>query len=202
MEFVSRSALPLAVGGFRMMLDRCTLVLLLLESTCNRENLLRSFPAAAGNYHRNDATCFVVKLRGKSTLDTHANVPKLAATHLSHGTDFMPTISIDGVGDFQVPAGKRLVNALTDECGQDQLHACGGMARCTTCRVKFLAGEPDAFRPAEEQVLAAKGLAGQPGIRLSCQILCDNDMSVQIISRLAGSGRKDAGARPADVVQP
>jgi len=39
-------------------------------------------------------------------------------------------------------------------------------------------------------------------VRLSCQILCDHDMVVRAISRLAGSGRKDAGMRPADTIQP
>ena len=47
--------------------------------------------------------------------------------------------------------------------------------------------------------LSARGLTG---VRLSCQILCDHDMSVRAISRLAGSGRKDAGARPTPEIQP
>ena len=54
----------------------------------------------------------------------------------------MPTLTVEGVGAFEVPAGKRLVNALVDECGVDQLHACGGHARCTTCKVEFVEGEP------------------------------------------------------------
>ena len=89
-----------------------------------------------------------------------------------------------------MPVNKRLVLALEDECGVDQLHACGGNARCTTCRVEFVAGEPDAMTEAEKQVLAARGLTG---VRLSCQIACDHDMTVRIISRLTGSGRADAG---------
>jgi ferredoxin len=83
----------------------------------------------------------------------------------------------------------------------DQLHACGGNARCTTCRVQFVAGEPDQKTEAEKNVLAARGLT-TPGLRLSCQILCDHDMAVQIISRLAGSGRKDAGGKPAPEITP
>ena len=51
----------------------------------------------------------------------------------------MPRLTVEGVGDFEVPQGKRLVLALTDEAGIDQLHACGGNARCTTCRVEFVA---------------------------------------------------------------
>ena len=111
----------------------------------------------------------------------------------------MPKLTVEAVGTFEVPQGKRLVNALSDEAGIDQLHACGGNARCTTCRVEFVAGEPDKMTEAEKSVLAAKGVTG---VRLSCQILCDQDMEVRAISRLAGSGRKDAGARPADDITP
>ena len=48
-------------------------------------------------------------------------------------------------------------------------------------------------------VLAAKGVTG---VRLSCQIACDADMSVRCTSRLAGSGRADAGKRPTDDIAP
>jgi ferredoxin len=111
----------------------------------------------------------------------------------------MPKLTVEGVGEFEVPAGKRLVLALEDEAKVDQLHACGGNARCTTCRVEFIAGEPDQMTVAEKTVLAARGLSG---VRLSCQILCDHDMAVRCISRLAGSGRPNAGNRPADTIQP
>src|SRR5580700_8648386 len=111
----------------------------------------------------------------------------------------MPKLTVEGVGEFEVPQGKRLVLALEDEAKIDQLHACGGNARCTTCRVEFAAGEPDRMTVAEKSILAARGLTG---VRLSCQIPCDHDMTVRAISRLAGSGRKDVGPRPADEIQP
>src|SRR5947207_905304 len=111
----------------------------------------------------------------------------------------MPKLTVEGVGDCDVPQAKRLVLALEDEAGVDQLHACGGNARCTTCRVQFTAGEPDKMTAAEKAVLAARGLTG---VRLSCQIPCDHDMGVRIISRLAGSGRLDAGSRPLPDIQP
>lgn len=114
----------------------------------------------------------------------------------------MPKLTVDGVGTFDVPEGKRLVLALQDEAGIDQLHACGGNARCTTCRVEFLAGEPEKMTAAEKQVLAARGLAATPHLRLSCQIACEQDMTVKAISRLAGSGRADAGKRPTDEIEP
>ncbi|HEY1066506.1 MAG TPA: 2Fe-2S iron-sulfur cluster-binding protein [Pirellulales bacterium] len=111
----------------------------------------------------------------------------------------MPKLSVDGRGDFEIPAGKRLVNALIDEAGVDQLHACGGNARCTTCKVEFVSGEPDSMTAAEKNLLAAKGLSG---VRLSCQIRCDHDMAVKVISRFEGSGRKDSGKRPEDAIAP
>jgi ferredoxin len=111
----------------------------------------------------------------------------------------MPKLTVEGMGESEVPQGKRLVLALEDEAHVDQLHAWGGNARCTTCRVEFIAGEPDQMTAAEKAVLAARGLTG---VRLSCQILCDHDMTVRAISRLAGSGRPDAGKRPADDIHP
>ena len=64
----------------------------------------------------------------------------------------MPKLTVEGVGEFEVPANKRLVLALEDEAKVDQLHACGGNARCTTCRVEFVAGEPDKMTEAEKTV--------------------------------------------------
>ena len=114
----------------------------------------------------------------------------------------MPKLTVEGLDPIEVPPNKRLVNALEDEARIDQLHACGGFARCTTCRVQFVSGEPQQMTEAERQVLSARGLLNQPGLRLSCQILCDHDMTVRAISRLAGSGRADAGKRPEDQITP
>jgi len=111
----------------------------------------------------------------------------------------MPKLNVEGVGEFEIPSGKRLVLALEQDAGIDQLHACGGHARCTTCRVEFISGEPSKMTIAERDVLRARGLSG---VRLSCQIVCDHDMSVRAISRLEGSGRKDAGGPPAAEIEP
>jgi ferredoxin len=114
----------------------------------------------------------------------------------------MPELKIEDGSTFNVPDGKRLVLALMDEAGIDQLHACGGNARCTTCRVQFIQGEPEAITQAEQALLELRGLTAMPGVRLSCQIRCEHDMTVRPISRLQGSGRADAGQRPADDIQP
>ena len=111
----------------------------------------------------------------------------------------MPQLTVDGVGTFEVPQGKRLVNALTDEAKVEQLHACGGNARCTTCRIEFVSGEPGRMTQAEQAKLAEKGMSG---VRLSCQIECDHDMTVRAISRVSTTGRPDAGPRPAERIAP
>ena len=103
------------------------------------------------------------------------------------------------MGTFEVSDDKRLVLALEEDAGIDQLHACGGHARCTTCRVEFVSGEPESQTKAELAALARKGLTG---VRLSCQILCDHEMTVRAISRLAGSGRPDPGPKPQPFIEP
>jgi ferredoxin len=129
-----------------------------------------------------------------------ATARKNAAAHSTRAKGcIMPQLTVENVGTFEVPQGKRLVLALAQEAGVDQLHACGGNARCTTCRVEFVAGEPEKMTVAERDVLAARGLTG---VRLSCQIVCDHEMTVRAISRLEGSGRKDAGHEPAAEIQP
>ena len=64
---------------------------------------------------------------------------------------------------------------------------------------KNCTGEPSRTTAAEQQVLAAKGVTG---VRLSCQIVCDHDMTVRAISRLEGSGRPDPGRTPEPTIQP
>jgi len=110
----------------------------------------------------------------------------------------MPNLTVDGFPTVNVEPGTRLVNAI-ESAGVDILHACGGNARCTTCRVEFVAGEPARMTRAEKTKLEEKGLSG---VRLACQIVCDADMTVKAISRLAGSGRPDAGRTPEPTIQP
>ena len=111
----------------------------------------------------------------------------------------MPKLTVEGFATVDVPAGKRLVLAIEQDARVDVLHACGGNARCTTCRVEFVSGEPSKMTAAEQSVLAAKGLSG---VRLSCQIQCEGDMTVRAISRLEGSGRPNAGPTPDGNIQP
>ncbi len=110
----------------------------------------------------------------------------------------MARITVDDK-TFEAPDDKRLVLALEDN-GIDILHRCGGYARCTTCRVEFVAGEPQTMTQAEHDRLEQGDLLGE--VRLSCQILCDHDMSVQPVYRVSQGDADDAGNRPEDVITP
>lgn len=111
----------------------------------------------------------------------------------------MPRLSVESFTPVDVESGKRLVLAIEQDARVDILHACGGNARCTTCRVEFISGEPQRMTKAEKTRLEERGLTG---VRLSCQIVCDHDMSVRAISRLEGSGRPDPGRTPEPTIQP
>jgi ferredoxin len=111
----------------------------------------------------------------------------------------MPQLTVEGFPAVAVETGKRLVLAIEQDARVDILHACGGNARCTTCRIEFISGEPPRMTIAEKSRLEEKGLTG---VRLSCQIVCDHDMTVRAISRLEGSGRPDPGRTPEPTIQP
>ena len=111
----------------------------------------------------------------------------------------MPKLTVEDVGEFNVKTGTRLVLALADN-GGDNMHACGGYARCTTCRVKFISGEPLNYTQAELDVLDAQGKLGE--FRLACQCLVNDDMHVSPLMKFSESGRPDAGQRPEAEITP
>ena len=111
----------------------------------------------------------------------------------------MPSVEVADRGTFEVESGTRLVRAIEGN-GVDILHRCGGFARCTTCRVEFIEGEPDTMTVAEREKLKDKGLLGE--IRLSCQVVVEHDMSVRVINTLATSGLEDPGPEPEATVTP
>ena len=111
----------------------------------------------------------------------------------------MAKLTVEGFGTVEVPNDRRLVLAIEEDAKVDIMHACGGNARCTTCRIEVIDGEPTRMTAAEKAVLEARGLSG---VRLSCQMLCEQDMTVRAISRLEGSGRADAGGAPSEAISP
>ena len=111
----------------------------------------------------------------------------------------MTMITLTDGTRIDAPNGKRLVLAIED-AGVDIMHQCGGNARCTTCRVHILEGEPQRMTAAEKNRLESRGLLGE--VRLSCQIQCFQDLTVEVINHVSASGEQDAGPRPAENVTP
>ncbi len=101
----------------------------------------------------------------------------------------------DGKLAFEVEEGKKLVLAIEDN-GIDILHRCGGNARCTTCRVEVLHGDPGPIEEAEAAILATKTDLNER-TRLSCQIRVKDDLQVKVINQASVMGI-DPGNRPED----
>jgi ferredoxin len=107
----------------------------------------------------------------------------------------MPTVTVEGETSFEVETGRKLVLAIED-AGIDIMHRCGGNARCTTCRVEVLAGEPPPMQELEQARLAREADLA-PNTRLSCQIRVERDLDVRVINRASAAGIAP-GPRPAD----
>ena len=96
---------------------------------------------------------------------------------------------------FEAEEGRKLVICLEDN-GVDILHRCGGNARCTTCRVEVISGDPGEIGEAEKTILATKTDLNDH-TRLSCQVRLIDDLHVKVINQASVKGM-DAGTRPTE----
>jgi ferredoxin len=106
----------------------------------------------------------------------------------------VPKLEVEDVGTFDVEEGKRLVLAIEEDAGVDILHRCGSYAKCTTCRIEYLEGEPERMTKAEHEVLENRDLLGQ--VRLSCQAVCDHDVKVRVLMTVTSTGLDGPGPKP------
>ena len=102
-------------------------------------------------------------------------------------------VSVETEGD------RKLVLVLEDG-GIDILHRCGGNARCTTCRVEIISGDPGPILDAEKAILATKTDLGDH-TRLSCQVRVIDDLQVRVINQSSVTGM-DPGPRPVEEPTP
>lgn len=105
------------------------------------------------------------------------------------------SVHVAGEGEVRVACGRRLVLGLEDG-GVDILHRCGGNARCATCRVEVLEGEPTPITPWEETRLQQLKNRKE-ATRLACQIRVVEPLAVEVVNRLSEKPELgDAGPRP------
>lgn len=107
----------------------------------------------------------------------------------------MPTVTVEGEKSFEAAAGTKLVLAIED-AGIDILHRCGGVSKCTTCRVQVVSGHLAPMGDVERERLAREASLG-PDIRLSCQVRIEADLTVRVLGRASASG-VTPGTRPED----
>ncbi len=101
----------------------------------------------------------------------------------------MPIVTVvDFMGkvqkEFTVESGTKLLKALIDH-EADTVHECGGIAKCTTCRVTIHKGVPTKKTQAQQERFERAIKAGgtqfdHPGVFLSCQVVVENDMKVSV----------------------
>ena len=108
----------------------------------------------------------------------------------------MPVVVVEGEPNpIEATQGRRLVLAIEDS-GIDILHRCGGNARCTTCRVEILSGDPGPMTEPETERLS-RVEDRTPNMRLSCQVQVNDDLDVRVIRRLRDFPEmSDPGPRP------
>jgi ferredoxin len=112
----------------------------------------------------------------------------------------MPDLEVEGYGTFDVEEDKRLVWAIKEDAGVDIMHSCEGYARCSTCRVEVLEGDPEDMTQAELRMLEMRDLVGEA--RLSCQILCEHDMKVRVLMTVSSTGARGPGWKPQKDITP
>src|ERR1044071_2575486 len=101
----------------------------------------------------------------------------------------MPKIQAEtanGLVETEAPEGKKLVLCLEDS-GIDILHRCGGNARCTTCRVEIVSGDPGEIGETQRAILATKTDLNDH-TRLSCQVRLMDDLHVKVINQASVKG--------------
>ncbi len=110
----------------------------------------------------------------------------------------MPKIEAEtatGVETFDAEAGRKLVLTIRD-AGVDILHRCGGLAKCTTCRIEVIEGDVDAMQDLERERLAREDKL-EPNTRLSCQIRVKNDLKIRVLRQASVTGL-EPGTVPAE----
>lgn len=100
---------------------------------------------------------------------------------------------------IEVKAGQTLLQAAL-KAGIPHTHACGGSARCTTCRVLVTDGSGNCSDPTWKETRIVRKLGFNQSFRLACQTKVQGDMTVRrLVLDPADVALTDARDRPVPV---
>ena len=88
----------------------------------------------------------------------------------------MPLLTIQNLPGppLDVPAGRTVLAAI-HAAGHAWWHACGGKGRCTSCRVRVLAGAEALAPPTAPELRYREAGRLRPDERLACQCVVTSD---------------------------
>lgn len=101
-------------------------------------------------------------------------------------------VAYEGGPVFEIDEGMSVLEASVRH-DVDHMHACGGSARCTTCRVEVLEGIEHCPPPdeREQQVTEINGIG--PNVRLACQLRPTGDITVRVLLQESKARRPRVG---------
>ncbi|MEX2237032.1 MAG: adenylate/guanylate cyclase domain-containing protein [Dehalococcoidia bacterium] len=104
----------------------------------------------------------------------------------------MPLIDFGDGLVIDVPQGMSVLDASIQH-GLQHMHACGGQARCTTCRVEVLAGQENCPPRAEAEAQVLKISRFGEDVRLACQLVPHGDVTVRRLLAQKGAELRPEG---------
>ncbi len=75
----------------------------------------------------------------------------------------------------------------------DHMHACGGSARCTTCRIEVVDGLEHCPPPDQREQLVTQINGIGPAVRLACQLRPTGDVTVRVLMQESQAHRPSVG---------
>ena len=91
-------------------------------------------------------------------------------------------VTFEGEGTFAAEPGQNLLQVST-EAGLAHVSACGGKARCSTCRVLVLDGGANLGPRTEAAEILARQKGLEPEVRLACQTTVEGPVRVRRLVR-------------------
>lgn len=101
-------------------------------------------------------------------------------------------VTYEGGLAFEIEEGMSVLEASVRH-DIDHMHACGGSARCTTCRIEVIEGIEHCPPPdeREQQVTEINGI--HPNVRLACQLRPSGDVTVRVLMQESKAHRPRVG---------